>query len=494
MKMIKSSKFNKNFYVLINTNKVDTLYMDYWNFDWGRYFKENPLPNLKDVIISKSLIKGYKSIYIEDLNAENIYIEGEENLGGLTFNSDIILKNKQSITIDNHELKESFIKEINILCKEDIAKIELDKSFYNIHIEKYKNNVLIKTKSQNIERWFIVDELGKITIENKKCIITENDIINKILDLREFIDYKEIYFYNKINVDTLIVDNNVIKNIDKFKHINYADLGSGKRLSFKKIVVHENNDMKLFLKENTFEVKNFLFGAGKNKYIYLKTNEDNEIVIFVDETDNIKIINKEEIYKDLSVIYVKFKFKYNISDFFSRYNNISNLILVQYSNDNYKFIELDKTYEIDDKFIRFLNLNADKYFSTSLGMREFLEDKNLFHLFKENTIANITGNYVAENIITNIGDTFIFKFYEKDNSNPPHTYQYSMPVQKAIIVDNTFNNNTYIPPNSADGKFVDILMSNFANTNNLDVHGNEYVHNALNVTTWDIIGIRKWGT
>ena len=111
MKMIKSSKFNKNFYVLINTNKVDTLYMDYWNFDWGRYFKENPLPNLKDVIISKSLIKGYKSIYIEDLNAENIYIEGEENLGGLTFNSDIILKNKQSITIDNHDLKESFIKE-----------------------------------------------------------------------------------------------------------------------------------------------------------------------------------------------------------------------------------------------------------------------------------------------------------------------------------------------------------------------------------------------
>jgi hypothetical protein len=113
---------------------------------------------------------------------------------------------------------------------------------------------------------------------------------------------------------------------------------------------------------------------------------------------------------------------------------------------------------------------------------------SIFHLFKENTIANITGNYVAENIITNIGDTFIFKFYEKDNSNPPYSYQYSLPVQKAIIVDNTFNNNTYIPPNSADGKFVDILMSNFANTNNLDVHGNEYVHNALNVTTWDIIG------
>lgn len=360
-----NGKLTQNKLSKIKKHNIDTLLLNRYYYDESEG-KNNEL-GIKNIIIDENK-ENDKYIKIWNTKAENIYFNNQENLGGITFSHN---KLDYNLTIGWRNKTICNIKEINIIMEERCEKIELDENVREIDIGGYVDNsnikefkgimVYIESNHYNKKYYFSFDGKNYTDLRMYNC--DKNLIENGVLDLRE-VNYYNYVTSDTLSVDTLIINKNQIETL----HSNFDE-----KLFVKTIKIYDENNMKLIpYKEIEF-----------NDVLLVKTNylvnKDLSKIIFLDDKENIKIYDKEELLKNDSVEDVKFII-----------NSDCDLIVIKYKNSKYKVIDLNKEYEIDYLFSKFLELNLDIYFDSIEKniLKECIKNRDFFTPFEKKIIDN----------------------------------------------------------------------------------------------------------
>lgn len=364
-------------------NNVDTIFLNKgvqkYNYELSyNSNREKPILNIENVIISKSVIEKHKNIEIVGTDAKNIYVEDEENLGGLTINSEYLNK-KYLFVIPGKTSIKNRLEKINIIYDDNICTINLDEKFSYIRINYYQFKegfieIYLSNDLGNIE--YLISDKGKVEKIKRKHHITNDDIKNKVLDMRNLIEYDSLYIsetdksLKTADIETIIFNKKVLKNIDKFKNNLYVFDKRWPYLKSKNIRIIEENDMKLLPTDVTYFFKNAItYLHNNNVYLYLE-NDGNDVLIYTDKNDNLKIIEKNKLLNYESVESVYFK----VEESLSYPNSIdTSLVLVKYNDNTYKINIFDKTIDITEDFNRILLINKDYL---KLTNNEFEDIKN----------------------------------------------------------------------------------------------------------------------
>lgn len=357
---MKSMKFSKKFSVFNSDKsllKIEQIYLDDFV---SHYSNSNGVcyPSLKDIVILKKYIKEYSNIRICDNNAENIYYEKEDNLGGITIPYEMLLKNHTSITIENEKV-ESNIKKLNILINDKILTFDIKDKMEKLEISLAdvsgpKDKVMIISLNTNKEEIkYLIDKNGEY-IERKKIYkISGDDIKDGVLDIRELISYNKIIADN-LNINTLIINKEYLENIDKLDFLKWNSKNND-NIKIEKLRIIDHDDMRLMPFDKTFlcyENRN-LVSKAKYNYVCLKIEEE-EVLIYLDDKNNIKIIKKSELLKNKDIDDVIFRFIDTVSSY--NHGRKLSLILVKYKNGMYKVIDFDEIYDITEMFTNFVCL------------------------------------------------------------------------------------------------------------------------------------------
>lgn len=360
------SKKEKKIY---NKNDNRTIFLDKTTY----YYHKNDINfvDLKTLIIDSNFKNC--SFFIEDIYADDIYVDTFNNLGGITIPYNYILKNNNSLRILLAREKINKDKEINILVNKDkIVTLDL-KNVEKIYFSKSDDESIfieIKDDKSNIE--YYIDRLGN---QNKVYIsyeIHQNDIKNNILDLNDYMIYDEVTFA-RLNIDTLIINKNILKNIDKFE-------GLFKSVKFNKLIILDNNDMKLF--QDKYEINlrdkdtvnyyndskygNFIFIEGENKIIfYIDSNDKHNLI------DENKLINEEILENNVLLRANMF------------YTNYVFIMITKFKNGNSKITSFDKEYIIDKLFNKFILLNIDNYFCNKDNVKISILENDWYSVFNK---------------------------------------------------------------------------------------------------------------
>lgn len=363
------------------------------------------------------------NFYLHNPKCENVYFKNEDNLGGITLNFSHLIKNNiNRINFYWHPTEEkiSNIKEINIITPDKISKINLIKEeLKEIEIMIFDNKMLrIDIENIHSKKRYEIDMKGKLEEETIYHTITEKDLNNEVLDLTKFKEISPITLAN-INIDTLILNKNDIC------HIQDIDLYDD--VYIKKIKIVDSNDMKL----NPYTVIPFNDNLDFHcKYIL---SDNSKILVYVDDENNLKIFDKDEILKDDSLSSIEFCYeKENI------------IIIYKYKKlGKYKIIIDYKEYDIDKLFTLYIKQNIFKYeCSKSKKTKEYLENYDWVSLMEELISGNIFEKMYE--------DYLIFK----NNLNKLHelgfSYRYFIYLHKRnldsvinTMCSNDFNINNY---------------------------------------------------
>lgn len=344
-------------------------------------------------IVEKELIKklGTEVIKITNTKASNIYFENYPNLGGLTVPYNHVIDTVLVLKLS----KLKSINEINILLKNNIVKnIKLDNAIDIVSIYKNEenNNLCIYVREAKKTITYNVDNNGNTNYKLERYRIDESDIIegkdDKIVDLRSFKEYENIYF-DEMNIDTIIIDKYLIENIDMLYSVNGNNYYHNPNINFKNLIINDASDMKLIPSNKKIEnIKKIYFCSNNDtsNYIYLETEDNNEILIYIDSNNEIKIIEKNELLKNKKISNIIYEFE----DWGMRLNSQNiNLILIKYKNGTYRVIEFDKSYEIDTIFFKLLSINSDEYFKSE-NLRYLLNIFDLEMIFESGRFSNRT--------------------------------------------------------------------------------------------------------
>lgn len=371
-------------------DKNKDLYLDTNKFLYNRNNKEDSfLLNLNNIIISGSLIESNEGYFIEDSDAKNIYFEYNKNLGGITIPHTFI-KHQRPLIVKNERKIKNRINKINIIVEGDVKTIHLEENFTNIIIgydHDFSDEISIKLINDKKEIEYYVDKLGKINKKMNKYIITPNDLEVGYLDLRKFSDYKEVK--NKVHkIDTIIVDKKIIKNrniIREFLPFGYSP--SKYFYETKNICIVDEDDMKLIPINKTYSLNGLCFENIRDGYHYIHLpNNGNDVLIYIDKTNKLKIIEKNELLKNKEIEDVSFNFLYKKNNLIVIGNLIS-LILIKYKNGKHKIMYFDDSYEIDDIFNKIVLDNADILY-LSEQIKGYLNKNDWQSILKMNNIGN----------------------------------------------------------------------------------------------------------
>jgi len=332
---IKSSKLKRK--------NIDTIILDSDGYYNNVEYLYKELHNIKNVIIDKkSLLKKssliHRNVEIYNTKAENIFIKSENNLGGLTFPTDSF---DYDLFLEWTDDKVCNIKEINIVFKNKVEKIRLNKEVNKISIlpQKVKdkiNKVIVYVENKKYSKRYEIDStLGLVDEKYNKYTFTKSDLKNGVLDLTN-IDYYKDFSGDNIDVDTLIITKEIL-----FSNKFYSVFDD--KLNIKRLVIIDKNEMKLY-PETTIQFNGIL-----NIYSNFIVNDDKTIFIYMDKKE-LKIIDKNKLLEAEEIDDVKYI-----------ENSDCELILIKYKNNNFKIIDENGEYIIDELFGDFLYLNLYSY-------------------------------------------------------------------------------------------------------------------------------------
>lgn len=355
---IKSSKVN-NKNKAIN-KKIDTIYMNTGNlFCYNKMLNINKTPNVKNIEISKNLADaiGYV-IKIYDSSACTLHIEDSDNFGDITIPIITFLNNCVHLEINNNEVIKNNFKKINITRGHNIiVTINLDENLSRINIQEDFDELVIETRNDKEIIQYIIKRNGEYNKYFKKYNISKDDLDKDgNLDIRELLKY-EFLICESMDINTLIIDKNIFKNLKKLKKFE-TNKKKFYKTNIKNIRIIENNDMKLIPFDKTFEIEEFILNDTGKKYLYIKTKDD-EVVIYMDKDSNLKYISKNELLKDPEIKNVYFRFRKETKCNGEVYKPLS-FIIKEYKDSRLKLNNLFKEIELDDNFKQNITFKIDK--------------------------------------------------------------------------------------------------------------------------------------
>lgn len=379
-KVIKYSELDNKLKKILHLSitKFDTIYLDN-----PHYYIENDkyIKNLNTIIISKNMIENvYDNLKILLPYVKDIYVEGYDNLGGITIPYNVIKKDFK-LFIKFEENTE--IKKLNILNDKN-SIIKLDKDIEYLEIFKvYKDEVIIYIKYKKRKLKYTIDNLGNINEVKDTYIIDDSDIKDGTLDLTNLTEYVKLSFPRK-NINTLIINKHYIEFPNKLyflsssrKYTPFHDY-----MNFNKLRIVDDNNMKLLPIDKTFDIssnKKIYFISDGNKYIYIKNEkEDNNTLIYVDKNNNIKILERKEMLTNPDIIEVIINYR----DSELIHNSSPRLILIKYK-DYYIIKDFDKEYKLDNSFFKLLSVSAEQFFCSN-KLIEALKNNDLITIFNSN--------------------------------------------------------------------------------------------------------------
>ena len=319
---------------------------------YSKYFLGVNILELNTLIIKDQDID-YNKWDIRNCTAKDIYFSSFSNLGGLTIPFDYIINNnvKMYFCWSNDIIAKGRLEIVNILLKDKTETIELN----NLkEIELFSENglieILVETEKSRIK--YTIDSLGIKQIKKMDYTVKNDDIKNDELDLRNYIEFENVHF-DYLKVNTLIINKEII--INKQNYYNLME-----SVKFNKLKIIDDSEMKLL--HNVFELNTdnrsniYLLKNPKNNKSFFVKKGDNFEIIFIDNKDEIKYIDKTLIDSDKKVIDSKLILDDSyFSDFAIPF------IVVKYKNNKYKLIHNDVVYEITTLFKKFILLNQNKY-------------------------------------------------------------------------------------------------------------------------------------
>lgn len=384
MKKVKVSKLENLFFV----KKISTLYLDCDTYDYEDLTDDNKFPRLSNVenIIISDKFKHNECIDIYETTAKNIYFENSEHKRGLNIDFEKFLKKDLMLCINNERLNMNNLEKINIFFADRNFSLNIDKTYHTIQVYKdTKKNLLIIDFESKKERFtYEVNQFGKVNVIKYNYMVDDKDIVNNCLDLRHLINYEAINVPKKY-VETLIIDDECIRNIFKLRNMSYYGIITNIRFCYDKVKVIENNPMKLFPFDKTFNINKYCeFLNLDRECIYLKT-EDDEIIIYIGNElkKGVTSISKKEIESYNNVEDIKFVFKEK-----NTLTDLESLILVKYKNGEGRVINFDKSFKISDGLIKYMKFNKFKYLKTPI-MQDLIEQEDWFNLFQNKLFDNI---------------------------------------------------------------------------------------------------------
>lgn len=335
---------------LVRYSKINKKGLSY--FDHKKYIKsdcsilfdkyDNEHSNhdyINSLYINNLILERGCNAKIRYTNAKNIYIENEINFGGITLPYTYMLKNNPYFEFSWNKEYPSYINKINIIYENEDKTINIKTININnvekiiITVLEYTLKIAIENNNSKIE--YSIDELGQERTKKTSSEISENDIKDNTLNLSDYLDYESIYYnnFNTLNVDTLILDKECLKKLDKIK-------SAFTYIKFNNLKIIDSNEMKLFpqilnINKEEIDIINILEDGNRNYYINIYGHDRK--IIYLDKEENIKVYSKNDLMIDKRVEEVKFY----LEDVFKRGINYP-LILIKYKNNKHKLIMFDE--------------------------------------------------------------------------------------------------------------------------------------------------------
>lgn len=441
-----------------------------------------------------------KKIYLL-MQSENVYItlstekkNVKKNIIYKEYKYDSNLKDKVGINTGNNKGDTIEMKEIKNNIILDIKNTLHDyKLNYNINSNIYNdidiNNILLKdfkyyidNKEQIIDTHYYTEE--KIIKLNKKINPSVNE--KKIISILKLIDnYKNIY-----NGIWEITDKKINSKIHKILIITYGNIFSigitldnmGFKINVYRLYIEENNDnIKLFNKENTFEL---ISTSGNNDIKYLKLTADNSYYKkLINIGTDIKTLenylnNTEDLFKKINYIIdpikdIKYITQYNLIEDFNNYqkyykNNDKKCLSTIIIQIIYKKILLIKTItnnnlEQADTIHSSLKILEKKY-SDLMTQENNRDDMSIINYKIDN---NTKINKLEIHFTNIIGNVLRFKSKIINNSKK-HTHKHD--------ISKTHKNEEH----NDEDKLIfeeDINIDNNLVLLNSNIHEHEHTHN-----------------
>lgn len=278
------------------------------------------------------------------------------------------------------------IKKINILYNDKVNEIDLDEniSWYRIDKELVNDEYVLTIKigyNNDVKKIITYDKLGNKTIFYKNKVI-EN---NKVIDLRKHIDSVSITYIDKLEpIDTFIITPEILKKIK---------LQAFKNLCINKFLILSDSNMKL--NPNILEVEDVELSIYSNK-IYLKDKNNEEMYVYLDDNEELKIIKKE----------IDKEYKFQCTD-------ITSGVIIKHKNHlKFDLIINNKKFHINKIFINWYLNNKSNYDKKIIPYGYNLDDgyMNIFD-YNENDLKVIS-DYIFDTLLEEIITHGLFENFD----------------------------------------------------------------------------------
>lgn len=401
-------------------NNIDTIIIDNVTFfDYNNIYNGNKY--LKNIIIDLNNPRNLVDINLNGKTTiENISYLNYPMLEGITIPLDVVNERLGiSIFVD---LESTFIKKINILNGENIEEINIDDtvSWYRINKIKLddanKLNINIGYKN-NDNKTIIYDISGNKSISYENQTIVNSDEI----DLREYKNTNNITYnkkeYHKI-IGTFILTPELLKNKD-FKNFKYIFVD--------KLIIIDDSEMilnpfKLELNKVVFDIisKRSTFGNKLSNVIYIEKMNDEKAYVYINEDNELKIIDSEKL-KNNNLI-DKYKF-------IKKEGNVG--VIIKYKKDlKFDLIINNKLFHINKMFINWY-LNNTTLYDEKIIPREcklFSNGlENIYDYSKDN--YKIINEYIFDSLLEQITEVRSLDDFNKMYKD----YQYYIKHIKDLI-------------------------------------------------------------
>lgn len=327
------------------------------------------LDDIKNLVIDSTKTDG---VNIPNIQAENIFFSGYDNLGGITIPYNAMKINGRGYYFYWTESYPSKIKKINIITKDGVKTINVDNlKDFQIDKRKYIASTTIIYEDNKKIMEYIIDKEEKIKEHKLTYFLNKDDLKNNLINMSDYIDYEEILvdINNDIRVKDIIVDKTCMQNLYKFYDaISY--------IHYNRLVIINNDEMKLQPDTTilyNISAKDIEVFQSENNIFYILYKK--EKIIYMDN-NKIKVIDKNKILKDKNVEDIEFYLE-------ERNGKHKPLVIIKYKDNKTKIITLEEEIEINKLFNEFNLIYISKYYNNNPNeARFYLEHNDWYNLFK----------------------------------------------------------------------------------------------------------------
>lgn len=382
-------------------NKIDTIIMDF-----GIFF-ENIYDNnkyIKNLVIDLNNPENFVDINLRKKNTiRNISFLNNLMLEGITIPLDV-LKERLNFKIYVFPDKTD-IKKINLLNRENVIEINIDESVYGFQIESIKSKdnkkleIIIRYNNKD-EKKILYDSLGNKHISFEKQTIKSDHK----LDLRDYNDTTMIAYSDiTLPIGELIITPEILKNK---QFVNF------KNICINTLKIMDHNEM--LLNPNIFELDNVKLDIIKthseykekiSNIIFLETNDNNKKYIYIDENNELKIVEENKLKENSNIDKYKFiKGVYTAG------------VLIKYKKDlKFDLILNNKLFHINKVFINWYLNNKTKYDTKIIPNNFFMfhdRNTNIYDLNSDE--YKYISEYIFDNLLDDLTRCTLFDNYNKE--------------------------------------------------------------------------------